>query len=358
MAASDSRAARKPRDPHDGSYKSLFDYPTMVRDLLVGFVHEDWVGRLDLDSFEPVGTNHVTDELEQRDQDRIWRVRLRRSAGTAADPSDDDAASGAEAAEWLYLYLLIEFQRRDDPGMPVRVMAYTALLYQDLIRSGKVALGDPLPPVFPIVLYSGLPLWRTACDVAELIEVGPDELRPYRPSLRYFLIDEVRLAEAARKSGVPLPHNLAGVMVGLEGAVNSGEFALLGKALQALMPPELIDSLGRAFTAWINRIVAKRLKLDENVKVLANFQEVAMLGEQVGDLAEIFRREGRDEGIVEGLVTGQVNMLERLLQHRFGTPLPEWVRPRLEKADTARLEHWAERIFEATSLEDLLQEGA
>ena len=323
----------------------------MVCDLLLGFVHEDWVSRLDLDSFEPVGTNHVTDDLEQRDQDRVWRVRLRRPAGTTADPSDKGAASSAEAAEWLYLYLLIEFQRRDDPAMPVRVMAYTALLYQDLIRSGKISLGDPLPPVFPIVLYSGLPLWRTACDVAELLEAGPDELRPYRPSLRYFLIDEVRLAEAARRSGVPLPHNLAGIMVGIEGAVGGEEFGPLGKALQALMPPELIDSLGRAFTAWINRIVARRLRLDDNVKLLTDFQEVAMLGEQVGDLADLFLKQGEDAGMVKG----QVSMLERQLQHRFGTPLPEWVRPRLEKANTARLEHWAERIFEATSLEDLLQ---
>ena len=344
MAASDSR---KPRTPHDGSYKSLFDYPQMVRDLLLGFVHEGWVECIDLDSFEPVGTNHVTDELEQRDQDRVWRVRLRRSADAAADPFDADAASGTGTRDWLYLYLLIEFQRRDDPAIPVRVMAYTALLYQDLIRSGKIALGDPLPPVFPIVLYSGLPRWRTARDVAELIEAGHDELQPWRPSLRYFLIDEIRLAQAARESGIALPHNLAGVMVGIESAVNGQEFDSLGKALQALMPSELIDSLGLAFTAWINRVVAKRLNLDDNMKMLANFREVAMLGEQVGDLAELFLKQGEGKG--------QIKMLERLLQHRFGAPLPEWVRPRLEEADAARLEHWAKRIFEATSLEDLLQ---
>ena len=137
-------------------------------------------------------------------------------------------------------------------------------------------------------------------------------------------------------------------MVGIEGATDKAEFGRLGKALLAMMPPELLDSLGIAFTAWINRIVARRLNLDENQKALANFREVSMLGEQVGDLAELYRNRGRSEGRAE--------MLERLLQRRFGTPLPAWVRPRLQAADVTRLDQWAEQIFDAKSLEELLKD--
>ncbi len=85
-----------------------------------------------------------------------------------------------------------------------------------------------------------------------------------------------------------------------------------------------------------------------------------MLGERVGDLAEIFRMKGMLEGEVKGEfkgeIKGQVNMLERLLQRRFGCPLPAWVRPRLEAADTARLNNCAERISDATSIGDVLQD--
>ena len=35
--------------------------------------------------------------------------------------------------------------------MAVRILAYTALLYQDLLR----ARIEPLPPVLPLVLYHG-----------------------------------------------------------------------------------------------------------------------------------------------------------------------------------------------------------
>lgn len=39
--------------------------------------------------------------------------------------------------------------------MALRVMVYTGLLYQDLIRRGEVKTGDKLPPVFPLVLCNG-----------------------------------------------------------------------------------------------------------------------------------------------------------------------------------------------------------
>ena len=50
----------------------------------------------------------------------------------------------------------------------------------------------------------------------------------------------------------------------------------------------------------------------------------------------------------------KAEQLERLLARRFGSPLPGWVRPRLMKAKAARLDDWAEQIFDAPSLEALL----
>ena len=66
------------------------------------------------------------------------------------------------AGDWLYVYLLIEFQSQIDPWMAVRIMVYTGLLYQDLIKSGAVAAGQHLPPVFPLALYNGSGQWTAA----------------------------------------------------------------------------------------------------------------------------------------------------------------------------------------------------
>ena len=64
-----------------------------------------------------------------------------------------------------YIYLMLEFQSRVDPWMALRVLAYVALLYQDLVREGLVQTGNRLPPVMPIVLYNGDPPWPKPCSV-------------------------------------------------------------------------------------------------------------------------------------------------------------------------------------------------
>ena len=138
---------------HDHSYKLLFSHPEMVADLLRGFVHDDWVKDLDFASLERVGDGYVTDDLRERVDDIVWRVRL--------------------GPEWLYVYLLIEFQSSVDTFMAVRILAYLGLLYQDIIRAGSLTAERKLPPVLPIVLYNGKPRWNAATEVAELIATAP-----------------------------------------------------------------------------------------------------------------------------------------------------------------------------------------
>jgi predicted transposase YdaD len=64
---------------------------------------------------------------------------------------------------------------------------------------------------------------------------------------------------------------------------------------------------------------------------------------------EASREEGREEGRQEGLREGEALLLLRQLRQRFGE-LPDWVWPRLQRADTAQLEQWGERILSADTL--------
>ena len=180
------------RMDHDHSYKLLFSHPEMVADLLRGFVHEDWVNDLDFASLERVNDGYVTDDLRERLDDIVWRVRL--------------------GSEWVYVYLLIEFQSSVDTFMAVRVLAYLGLLYQDIIRTGGLTADRLLPPVLPIVLYNGKPRWTAATEVADLIAAVPAGLDRYRPHLRYLLLDEGRYADSEL---APL-RNLAAALFRLE----------------------------------------------------------------------------------------------------------------------------------------------
>ena len=59
------------------------------------------------------------------------------------------------------------------------------------------------------------------------------------------------------------------------------------------------------------------------------------------------------EGRQEGLQQGRATLLARLLQLKFG-PLDQATQLRLEQADEATLDLWAERILSAQSLGDVL----
>jgi predicted transposase/invertase (TIGR01784 family) len=103
---------------HDSSYKSLFSTPELVRDLIIGFVPDEWLHSLDYTTLEKVPGSYVTEDFRDRADDIVWRVKV--------------------GGEWIYLYLLIEFQSSVDKYMAVRMMVYVGLLYQDLIKRGEV----------------------------------------------------------------------------------------------------------------------------------------------------------------------------------------------------------------------------
>jgi len=60
---------------HDHSYKSLFSHVALVRDLLQGFVQESWINDLDFSTLEKTSSSYVSDDLREREDDAIWRVR-------------------------------------------------------------------------------------------------------------------------------------------------------------------------------------------------------------------------------------------------------------------------------------------
>ena len=72
------------------------------------------------------------------------------------------------------MLVLMEFQSRVDRSMALRVLTYTGLAWEGLLRwregsGGEESPGAPLPPVIPFVVYNGHPRWTASPDVSELI---------------------------------------------------------------------------------------------------------------------------------------------------------------------------------------------
>ncbi|RQW68949.1 transposase [Halomonas sp. YLB-10] len=293
------------RDRHDQSYKLLFSEPRVIRDLLTGFVEGEWVERLDLDSLEKVSGSFVTDDLRDREGDVIWRVR-----------SGDD---------WLYLYLLIEFQSSVDPFMALRIMTYVGLLYQDLVKQRKLASERRLPPVLPIVLYNGERRWSAAKELSELIHPAATELARYQPSQSYLLLDEGAIV--ADERWPTDTRNLVAAIFRLEYHHSQQDVIdTIGQLVEWLKSPGQAR-LRRHFATWIKRVLLPNWvpggKSDhEQWQALNDLEEVhTMLSERAKRWPEQWkqkgleegRRLGREIGLEEGREEGRLETARNLL---------------------------------------------
>lgn len=279
----------------------------MVADLLQGFVHEDWVGQLDFSTLERVPATFISGKLQKRESDVIWRLRWQ----------------GGD--RWLYVYLLLEFQSTVDSFMAVRVMTYVGLLYQELIRQRLVTPGGLLPPVLPIVLYNGKALWGAAQDVADLVEKIPGGLELYRPQLRYFLLDEGRIADSELES----LQNLAAALIRLEKSQSTEDaLGVVESLLRWLGEPEHSE-MRRSFATWMKDILLPARLPGAEIPKLVELQEVkSMLAERVVEWTQEWKREGFEEGLAR-----LREVLLTRLEQRFG-PLPEEARSRIETVDS------------------------
>ena len=337
---------------HDNAYKNFFSHPQTVQDLLRGFVGEDWVELLDFDTLEKVNGSYVTDDLRDKEDDLIWRIRMKGN-------------EHGKDTDWIYVYLLLEFQSRVDKFMAVRVMTYIGLLYQDLIKSKKIkgqgkgkGKNQKLPPVFPLVLYNGLKPWRAEREVENLIEAVPKSLAAYRPSLRYFLLDEGAVGEEKLNQ----EGNAVARLIEIEKTTDPVKLPpLLKKLLKEFNAPHNTE-LRRGFVVWINRIVLKRFEPFDNLPEMDDLPEMEeMIGERIDiwkrELARQYKLEGREEGIqlgerkgkLEGRLEGQMQLLLRFLMRRFGV-LPPAVVTQIQAGSLEQIEQWFDASMDAPNL--------
>ena len=350
---------------HDTGYKALFSDPEMLASLLRDFVPEQFVAELDFATLERCPGSHVTDDLRERHDDMIWRVRWKGDT-------------------WCYLYVLLEFQSTVDHWMAVRVLAYTALLWQDLIRTGEIREGDRLPPVFPLVLYNGGRRWTARQDVAELLPALSCPLASYQPRQRYFLLEESQVPDERLHAG-----GIAALLLRLERAQTPEALLPLVDELADRLQESRYRRLRRAFTVWMARVVLQRAGMTAEVAGITDLLEVrAMLAERVTQWKdeyiqkgvvmgrEVGRKEGlsigrkeglsigreeglsigREEGLSMGEIRGVMLVLRDLLESRLGTLPPAVEEAMTAMADSRKLRELMPAALRAASYDDFLEE--
>ena len=296
----------------DPNYKRLFSFPRMVEDLLRAFLPAEVLAELDFSSLDKLPAEYVSDELLQRHGDCVWRIHRR--------------------GRWLYLLVLLEFQSTDEPRMALRILTYTSLLYQELVRNGALDARERLPAVLPVVLYNGEARWRAAVEVGELIApVGP-ELASYQPSQRYLVVDERHVGA----EDLPV-RNLMGAVLGLEQSRGPADLVRVVGRLVEWLRDSGDGELKRAFADWVRQMAEGFVSDDAALPAVRTLEGVRMtLVERVAEWPKQWLREGREQGIRE-----VVERLERSSVEPPTVDAPEDVGMTLEE----RVAEWPKQWF-------------
>jgi hypothetical protein len=208
----------------DTGYPLLFSQPRMVRDLLRGFLPEEWIGWLDPGTLERRDGERSSD---RSDTPVIWRLRWQ------------------GGSDWVYL--LLKAQGEEDPFTALHLELCRGLFYRALLRRRKGTVR--LPAVLPVVLYGGEAPWSAPRDARELFLPLLPSLQKHVPQTRYLLLDA---------ANGPLPaaagaDNLVSLLCELERSRTAEEVDPLLQRLAAFLAVAGDEPLRRAWSAFLGR---------------------------------------------------------------------------------------------------------
>ena len=294
---------------------------------------------LDFSGLQRVNSNFYVDRgsAQRREGDVIWRLPVR---------------------EGTDIYLLIEFQSKNDWSMAVRTQVYQGLLWQQVIDENMLDSGARLPPLLLLVLYNGMQQrWRAPAGLAELIGLEADSaLWRWQPQVRYHVLDMGAFAEArlARRT------NLVALLFRLERRNTPEQFKNLIDEVDGWFKQHPgCEALERLFRKLISRGInsgAPRVPvanefpdMKTNVETWGRDWKAELQAEARAEGETQGRTEGRAKGMAVGKAQGKAEALVSLLVKRFGALGPSF-RKKIRGARLATVERWFDRAIDAPNV--------
>jgi hypothetical protein len=156
-----------PRDFPDRAIRDALVRPDNLRALLRRAVPE-LAERLDYSHLEIVQRSYLLDDWRRREADVLVSLPL----------------LGAPEGQQVLICVLVEHLSGLDPVMPLRVLLYGVLhweqQWQAWEQGHKYGVPLRLTPIIPVVFHTGQHEWNANRSLAELF-AGPDELRVWAP---------------------------------------------------------------------------------------------------------------------------------------------------------------------------------
>jgi hypothetical protein len=307
---------------HDSLFREVFSLPLVARQFLTRWLPPEFVELVDWSTLRVERISGVNTALVERQEDVVYRVK---AGGTP-----------------VWFYLLIEHQSRPETVMPLRVLEYTVLVWQEHRR--QFGSGRLLPLVVPVVLYPGPGRWTSPRRLRELIDL-PAAIRSWAEQFApdaSFLVVEL--------GGLPLEEladgDLGQAVLGALQAERSGNLGF--EAVQTLVErlfaePERQQALAIAQHLWTYLLYHSELQSPEIDQIVTS--TIPDEGkEQFMSTAEMLMQ--------KGVIVARQRAVLDALEIRFGHVAPGLLETIEAIHDETRLRSLYQTAIQAASLED------
>ena len=325
----------KPHKEHDLGYRDLLSYTTFFRQLIEGYVKEEWTKDLDFDGLKQMETSFILPEYREQESDVLYQVPFQ--------------------GQTAYLYILVEHQSTVDFDMPFRLFTYLSEVWRhyrkNIPEKDRNRADFRYPPVFSVVLYNGDSAWTAAREMKDMVERG-DQFMPYLPNFRYHLVDIGRIGRSDLRK---YANALAAVFLLEQGFGKLEEFKERLKEARSFLSEEE-EEIIRTVIRWLRMKFKKRGMDASGIKkfetLIKSKEEISMLDTDLDRLKEELMEVGEIKGETR---KGQEDILE-VLQVRFGS-VPETLQQRVKAIpDLKKLSELLKKAILSTDLEDFEQE--
>ena len=328
--------------PHDLFFKRIFsEFPEVAKELMQSYLPTELTQHLDVAKFElcnhemfsPTGASRIADVVVK----------------TSIKNTDDNA--------YLVLFAF-EHQSTNDPLMAFRILQYIMLILDSYIKEqegqGVARSKIKLPLVYPAVFYHGRSPATFTNNIADLVS-APKELVANVFLQPFKLVDFTKIDDEELKA-----QNWAG----LTGLCFKYIFKQTAEDLMRLL--KLYEEIGEK---------SLKLKFIEN-----NIDFIEMIAEYLIETANFDKKDAHDDiiktsskltkdvednmgaiannliqqGMVQGMVQGERNVLLMLASQRFGA-LTDSQKKLLEALNADELLEASSKILDAKSFEDLFK---
>ena len=216
----------------------------------------------------------------------------------------------------LYVVLMMEFQSTVEHFMAARMNMYVGLLFDSLIRSGKLK-SRKLPQVVPLVLYGGKRAWNAPLELTELIEGRLPGLERYTNRFNYRVVSIHHCGEID-----PERRNVADAWFRAIRVRDYDGAAAALRQLIAALEGHAHDRLRSTVTKWFLEVVLAPHLPEEELSRLQGVRELADVEENMENWSDKL------------MAKGQRRILVQLARARFGADTAAELSDRLERVSS------------------------